>query len=568
MTEADVFESPVDPTMPIGTRVNIGEAFTGVVRPLDWTAVGIPCDRGIRQLMRDLGMMKNDPPGSWAMRLHRGRAYINLSWAHWQLDGRLPGARPSDLALGLSQDRDMQVTRPPRPSSAERIIKAPFVVRAVAHVVRAIRRSDRWLEEARAEWAALSLDGAKDSDLVDELRRLRKDLESANAEHSRTSLGSSAVFALLCRTLEKVGSPADDSVLTHLMSNVGRVESAAPTIELRKLAAEVRSRAANVIPKVQEQSPRHAVTILRQGAPEFADRFDAIVARYGYRSGTEFMVTAPSWREDPGPLVVSLYGMLSHGEARDANDGTPSRDIHVALADIPAWVRPLARTLWAWARAGVRAREATKALMIIRVDAIRKCVREAARRLATAGHVDDERDVSLLTVDELEAALLGKPVDLRRIVADRKAAVKTLENEPNPPLFIDGAEPLDWQLGDNDQREIQGIGVSAGVVEGRVCVAKGLDDLVDLEDGQIIVAPYTDAGWTPYFAIAEGIVIETGGLMSHCAVVARELGVPAVVNARDVLDRVKSGDWLRLDGSTGAVEILRREGPEHVHPSR
>src|SRR6185312_5724419 len=154
-----------------------------------------------------------------------------------------------------------------------------FVVRAVAHVVRAIRRSDRWLEEARAEWAALSLDGAKDSDLVDELRRLRKDLESANAEHSRTSLGSSAVFALLCRTLEKVGSPADDSVLTHLMSNVGRVESAAPTIELRKLAAEVRSRAANVIPKVQEQSPRHAVTILRQGAPEFADRFDAIVAR-------------------------------------------------------------------------------------------------------------------------------------------------------------------------------------------------------------------------------------------------------------------------------------------------
>ena len=100
-----------------------------------------------------------------------------------------------------------------------------------------------------------------------------------------------------------------------------------------------------------------------------------------------------------------------------------------------------------------------------------------------------------------------------------------------------------------------GIGASAGVVEGLARVV--FDPAAEvLHAGEILIAPFTDPGWTPLFTHAAGLATEVGGLMTHGSVIARELGIPAVVGAAGVTKRVKTGDRVRVDGNRGYVEVI------------
>jgi pyruvate,water dikinase len=102
---------------------------------------------------------------------------------------------------------------------------------------------------------------------------------------------------------------------------------------------------------------------------------------------------------------------------------------------------------------------------------------------------------------------------------------------------------------------LQGLGVSAGVVEARARVVLDAADL-DFEPGEILVAPYTDPSWAPLMFTAAALVVDIGGELSHAAVVARELGVPCVMGTGNGTRRLRTGDLLRVDGRTGVVEVL------------
>jgi len=102
---------------------------------------------------------------------------------------------------------------------------------------------------------------------------------------------------------------------------------------------------------------------------------------------------------------------------------------------------------------------------------------------------------------------------------------------------------------------LAGSAVSAGTVEGRARVILSLED-AKMDKGDILVAPYTDPGWTPLFPLASGLVTEVGGLMTHGAVVAREYGIPAVVGVDNATGIIKDGQQIRVDGTRGFVEIL------------
>jgi pyruvate,water dikinase len=104
----------------------------------------------------------------------------------------------------------------------------------------------------------------------------------------------------------------------------------------------------------------------------------------------------------------------------------------------------------------------------------------------------------------------------------------------------------------------RGLPASAGVVEGLARVLFGEGEMGDLEPGEVLVVHTTDVGWTPLFLLAAGVVSELGGPLSHAAVVAREFGVPSVVNIEGVTRAIKTGDRVRVDGGTGVVERVER----------
>jgi pyruvate,water dikinase len=166
--------------------------------------------------------------------------------------------------------------------------------------------------------------------------------------------------------------------------------------------------------------------------------------------------------------------------------------------------------------------------------------------------------VFLLTVDEVNQALRGGRTDLAPLVRARRAEHARDVARAEPPITFVGVPSTIVMPAEGGAR-LTGLGASSGVVEGKARVLRRIDELEALVPGEIIVAPTTDVGWTPLFLLAAGVVTELGGPLSHAAVVAREFGVPSVVNVEGVTRAVRTGDRLRIDGDRGTVDLLPRD---------
>jgi pyruvate,water dikinase len=215
------------------------------------------------------------------------------------------------------------------------------------------------------------------------------------------------------------------------------------------------------------------------------------------------------------------------------------------------------------ARSGARARERAKACLIIRVDMLRKLFREAGRRFTAELRIDVPADLYYLSLEEVRNTLQGaSSTNLSAICAERKRETARLEALPGPELIC-GIDPVSIapETRDAEHPVFKGLGVSGLIVEGHARVVLDTDALDAFEPGEILVAPHTDAGWTPYFTLAAGVIVETGGLLTHTSTVARELGLAAIVNVRDCTTMIRTGDRLRLDPGTGEVTVLARAVP-------
>ncbi|MGH9038393.1 MAG: PEP-utilizing enzyme, partial [Acidimicrobiia bacterium] len=189
------------------------------------------------------------------------------------------------------------------------------------------------------------------------------------------------------------------------------------------------------------------------------------------------------------------------------------------------------------------------------LDVGRGAARTLGEELTRAGQLGDSEDVFYLTTDELLGTL---PPDAKQVVTARRERRQEYLKVRLPDVWTGMPEPIaleDDEAG-ADGSEITGVAVSAGVVEGRVRVV--LDPSEPLEPGEILVCETTDPSWTSMFLVAAGLVIDIGGTLSHGAIVARELGVPCVINTRVGTRALHTGDLVRVDGGAGRVEILER----------
>ena len=192
------------------------------------------------------------------------------------------------------------------------------------------------------------------------------------------------------------------------------------------------------------------------------------------------------------------------------------------------------------------------------------------RKLVEVGVLDEPDDVIFLKYNELRY-LLGdlENFDARRIVKERRAERKAQEKlKPRDWIGTATESQLEfpylgvWGFPDRLYMEqeaadtVTGIAASPGVIEGQAKVVTSVDEFDEVKKGDILVCQMTNPAWTPLFALISGIVTDAGGTVSHPAVMAREFGIPAVLGCSVATARIKSGDRLRVNGSTGRVEIL------------
>lgn len=274
-----------------------------------------------------------------------------------------------------------------------------------------------------------------------------------------------------------------------------------------------------------------------QGAPEFAAAFRKELAMIGHRGPGEVEMRSTTYADDPS-LLMRIVAKAAEAGPRDAPPPP----------DVPLWVRPIA----AAAAAQLREREVRRDRMVRTIWVVRTLLREAGRRLVDEGVLDTVDDVFYLQVDELEAP----PPDMASVVTRRRAQQRTLTEMVPPEAFSGHWDPTPAPMAPLAAGEVlQGMGVGGGQVTGRVRLIAP-ETIGDLQPGEVLVAKVTDVGYTPAFAYAAAVVTELGGPISHAAIVAREFGVPCVVNARGASTRLTAGALIEVDGATGTVTVL------------
>jgi pyruvate,water dikinase len=176
--------------------------------------------------------------------------------------------------------------------------------------------------------------------------------------------------------------------------------------------------------------------------------------------------------------------------------------------------------------------------------------------------LDSSEDIFFLELAEIRRWVASnQPADrehLREVLQMRRSQLEQHRQLTTIPLLFYGNSPPAPLLTDSSpsQQRLQGIGASSGQVEGWVRVLSNLQAASDIDRQTILVVPYTDSGWAPLLARAGGLIAEVGGRLSHGAIVAREYGIPAVMDIHNATQLLRDGQRVRIDGQQGIVEIL------------
>lgn len=529
------------------TTGNIGECMPGPLTPLSWFTVWRGNDHGLQFLQRSFGAQREPIEGLRYTRLYLGHLAFSLT-AMTCTARSILGA--SDESLGLAICGRVV----PELKSGS---KKPFLVRLVnslryAGLIFGSKKYAKRLEEMVAalrvpeEATALAQHQA--------LEALRPRLYDAFDWHIASSATPGALEPALMQTLAQGGIPTEEhhaQVAALLASSSHHdVESAEVVAGVERLVGLLRS-----LPECGERfaraSPAEALRWLRGGAGEAtAKAFEALLSRHGHHCLRELELREKEWAEDPLPLVESLQVALR------ARLAAPGANRHAVA---PAVEAPSGALRWLVRRTqeGVRQREQTKSLLVKTATVFKRGYRRLGALLVEEGRLPDSDLVFFLTPEELGRLARGEAGGLVDQAIARRRVLAYQATLRFPDVFFGDPEPLGApEDAPTGSKVLHGKPVSRGKVQGVARVALSLRDASALQPGEILVSPVTDIGWTPYFALIAGLATDVGSSVSHGAVVAREYGLPAVVDLRTATRTFRTGDRVELDGDRGIVRLL------------
>jgi pyruvate,water dikinase len=283
---------------------------------------------------------------------------------------------------------------------------------------------------------------------------------------------------------------------------------------------------------------------------------------FGHRAVYEADLANPRWAEDPSWILEQVESIRKNPPARDPRETAVEvrRKAERELRQRFGWRTRLVLWLVRKLGAAMAAREGAKGALVATLFPVRRIVLEIGRRLAAEGKLDAPEQALHFASSDLACWLRGywDGEGARALTMDRAQRRELWLAETAPDLITeepDGrlAEATHPPSAPSEAGVWTGIAVSPGTASGAARIVLTPTDAAHLEQGDILVAPSTDPGWTPLFLRASAIVMETGGFLSHGAIVAREYGIPAVANVPGILKAIEDGEPITVDASTGRV---------------
>jgi pyruvate,water dikinase len=534
----DGFDSRIDESATYTTS-GIAEAVPGVLPPLAFTTAGALLDEALHELLDRVGARPADSSGPLVVRL-RGRAVLDFS--------RLATAVET-LPSGLRDELDEQYFA----SAAVRPAKVRYRAthRQALRVVQTERRAAH-----QAQICIRAIDEVVDDPLDisamtnEELLRLHSRLlDLAGRTATAQAIVAAGAAASQARLQTLLGGWYDQTPASELAQSVitGLGDAGALNgIDVSGLSGVDLTRAAD-----------RAGSMAYFGGPTWAENLDMAA------------VAADTQPIEPSDALVALEDI-----ERDLAARRSWRITRVLTGQVIDVRLSLLRRTVAETRTSLARREHTKAALLRLGGLVRRIHLEMGRRLSATGVLALPTDVILLGLHELAPAFAGRAPSRLELLLRRRTLAEAEATGPLPHVFTGHphspiqAQECSWTY--------SGWGAGPGVAEGpaRVVSTPAVDAL---GDGDVLVAHSTDASWSPLFLKASALVVEEGGPLSHAAICARELGLPAVVNIPGIVERLGTGRHrVRVDGRTGTVTLLdppagtpaSSEHPDEQHDGR
>jgi pyruvate,water dikinase len=569
---------------------NIIESYGGVTTPLTFSFARGVYEDVYRQFCRLMGtpealLTSHAPVFANMLGLVRGRVYYDLlNW--YRTLALLPGFTWNrafmEKMMGV---RESLTDAPPPPGTGSRLRDLASLVRMLARLVREARRlrSEVPAFHARLERVLGPLAG-------EELERwpperalaLYHRLEDDLLRHWRTPLVNDffamIFFGVLGRLTERWLPDAPPTLVNELLCGEGGIVSTEPARRIMAMAKKV---AAD--PELFELLDAHndddtfldrleAAAGRAPAAAELRAELRSYLARFGDRCMEELKLETITLREDPSFLVRTLRAYLASGVHDPEVAWQRERAIRTAAETrveeaLPWHRRVVYRAVLTRARRRVRDRENLRFERTRVFGVVRRIFLALGASLARAGRLEEPRDVFLLTREELFAALEAPAAvtDLRALVRARREEFALYARTPAPPDRFESIGPpsgREWAgrtpgSGDAHEHALHGTGCCPGIVRARVRIVRDPRQAHELH-GHILVAERTDPGWTVLFPAVAGLLVERGSLLSHSAIVAREMGIPCIVGVAGLLATLREEEEVEMDGTSGQV---RRLGP-------
>lgn len=584
---------------------NISESYNGVATPLTFSFARKIYESVYRQFCRLLrvpaaAIARNEEIFPRMLGLVRGRIYYNLVNWH-RLLALLPGyvfnRSFMEQMMGVKEGLPPGLVEPPKPAGFfARSSDAFALAGSGAAILWQNLRIERTIRGFRARLEEAL--GAKRPDLEplrpDELAAYYRTLEGKLLLQWDAPLVNDFLamifFGVLRKLCGKWCGDADGALHNDLLCGEGGMISAEPAVRVGRLA-EIARTAPEFAELLREGSQR---AIERAMPADFRAEYEANLEKFGDRCLEELKLESPTLFDEPLTLLRAAGRLAERppGPASRVEDDLRRRAeerVRDALAG-----RPLRRLIFGWvlrnARGRVRDRENLRFERTRLFGRVRDIFVALGRKLHAVDLLDAPRDVFYLEVEEVFGFLdgTGGTVDLRGLTALRKAEFERFRREPPPAgrfetrgMVFHGnrfeescwaaPRPSDEWAADPakpspDDLQRKGLGCCPGRIQGPARVV--LDPRkAEVRRGEVLVAERTDPGWIMLFPAAAGLVVERGSLLSHSAIVARELGLPAVVSLEGATTWLRTGDWIELDGASGVVQRIPAPQASSARPS-
>jgi len=359
-------------------------------------------------------------------------------------------------------------------------------------------------------------------------------------------------FMLLDGLCTKWFGPEGDTYTNRLLAATTGMHSAEAGFALWQLALK-----ANELESIRKTiqagnnwNQTHQEIADLEASADFLNSWNRFIAEHGHHCRGEIELLNPRWSETPDYILDIIRGYLASINQADPLQTYESlaqrRD--QLTTQCRKSLNPLKRCIFnyllQYARKGCVLRENWKSQTIRYMTVLRKMLLELGKKLHAGAILQNPEDIFFLEIQELAPVVNNTAdFDIKETIVQRRAEHKKNETLTPPSVVIGAFDPDNYipDTIDTGAEVLHGLAVSSGVVTAKALVILRADADQQLHAGEILVAPFTDPGWTPYFIPAVGIVMDQGGLLSHGSIIAREYGIPAVVNVGCATKIIKTG---------------------------